>query len=163
MSLKTHHKSLKTEHHSLKISPTALKAVIVRPAGDESTLFAIRVLAVVSLLAAAYLHIVLALEGGLTDAPVTLAQLFMVQSVMMIVVAGLLLFRPDNRIWLVAVMLALGSAMPLLASVYFPLPAIGPFPPIDEPVWYTEKMLSLAAELAVPVLWLIRRIAPPAH
>lgn len=163
MSLKAHYKSSKTQHNPPRVSPASIKAALVRPAGDQSTLFAIRVLAVVSLLVAAYLHIVLALEGGLTDAPVTLAQLFMVQSVMMIVVAGLLLFRPDNRIWLVAVILALGSAMPLLASVYFPLPAIGPFPPIDEPVWYTEKMLSLAAELAVPVLWLIRRIAPPAH
>jgi hypothetical protein len=155
--------SLKTQHNPPKVSPAVIKAAIVHPAGDQTTLFAIRVLAVVALLAAAYLHIALALEGGLTDPPVSMAQLFMVQSVMMIVVAGLLLFRPDNRIWLVAVLLAVGSAMPLLASVYFPLPAVGPFPPIDEPVWYTEKMLSLAAELAVPVLWLIRRIAPPVH
>lgn len=162
MSLKTQYKSLKTQHKPPTVSPASITAAIVRPAGDQTTLFAIRILAVVALLTAAYLHIALALEGGLTDVPVSMAQLFMVQSVMMLVVAGLLLFRPDNRIWLVAVLLALGSAMPLLASVYFPLPAIGPFPPIDEPVWYTEKMLSLAAELAVPVLWLIRRIAPPA-
>jgi len=58
---------------------------------------------------------------------------------------------------------ALACAVPLLASVYLPMPAIGPFPPIDEPVWYLEKVLSLAAELAVPALWLLRRIAPPAH
>jgi len=74
-----------------------------------------------------------------------------------------LLFRAVNRIWLLAVLIALGSAVPLLASVYLPMPAIGPFPPIDEPVWYLEKVLSLAAELAVPALWLLRRIAPPAH
>jgi len=81
----------------------------------------------------------------------------------MIAVAALLLFRDDNRVWLLVVAIGIGSAVPILASVYMPLPAIGMFPPINEPMWYAEKVFSLAAELALPVLWLIRRIAPPAR
>lgn len=133
-----------------------------RPVGDPVTLFAIRFLAAAALILTAYLHVALALQHGLSDAPISLGQMFIGQAVALTVVAGLLLFRAGNRIWLLAVLVSLGSAVPLLASVYLPIPAFGPFPPIDEPVWYLEKVLSLAAEIAVPALWLLRRIAPPA-
>jgi ABC-type Fe3+-siderophore transport system permease subunit len=154
---------MKSTQKRLTASATSKKGSLIRPAGDPTTLFAIRLLAAGALVVAAYLHVSLALQQGLMDKPISLAQLFMVQAAMMTAVAALLLFRPGNRIWQVAVLLALGSAAALLASVYFPLPAVGPFPAIDEPVWYSEKVLSLVAELAVPVLWLIRRIAPPHH
>ena len=152
---------MQTQNRPLEASASSTEAAISRPVGDPMTLLAIRFLAVGALIVAAYIHLALALEQGLTDAPVTLGQLFVVQAAALAVVAALLLFRAGNRIWLVAVLVSLGSAVPLLASVYLPLPAIGPFPPINEPFWYFEKVLSLVAELAVPALWLIHRIAPP--
>ena len=151
------------QYKPLDASATSKEASLDRPVGDPVTLFAIRFLAAAALIVTAYIHVALALEHGLSDAPISLGQMFIGQAVVLTVVAGLLLFRAGNRIWLLAVLVALGSAVPLLDSVYLPMPAIGPFPPIDEPVWYLEKALSLAAELAVPALWLLRRIAPPAH
>ena len=154
--------AVQTQHTQLAAKATLNQASFDRPVGDPVTLFAIRFLAAAALIVAAYIHVALALQHGLSDAPISMGQMFIGQAAALTAVAGLLLFRAGNRIWLLAVLVALASAVPLLTSVYLPLPAIGPFPPIDEQVWYLAKVLSLAVELAVPALWLLRRIAPPA-
>lgn len=135
----------------------------VQPVGHPTTLLALRLLAAGALLLSAYLHFTIALENGLGGTPFTLPQLFVGQAVVAAVTAGVLLIGDRDRYWLPALAVAVGSAVPLLASVYMPLPAIGPFPPINEPVWYAEKLLSLVAAGTVPLLWVIRRIAPPAE
>ncbi|MDQ4085580.1 MAG: hypothetical protein M3165_07135 [Actinomycetota bacterium] len=136
-------------------------AVPGRPAGHPATLLTLRLLSALALVISSYLHVKLALETGLGGEPFTLAQLFMGQAAAAAVAGGLLLVRDRELFWLPALAVAIGSTVPVLASVYFPLPAIGPLPPINEPIWYGEKLLSLAVGLTVPVLWLIRRIAPP--
>jgi hypothetical protein len=133
-----------------------------RPSGHPGTLMALRALAALALTASAYLHLKLALENGLGGTPFTLSQLFVGQAAACIAAVLLLAVRDRELFWLAALAVGIGSTVPLLASVYFPLPAIGPMPPINEPVWYGEKVLSLAVGSAVPLLWLIRRIAPPA-
>jgi hypothetical protein len=132
-----------------------------RPAGHTATLFTLRLLSALALVASSYLHVKLALESGLGGEPFTLPQLFIVQAAAAATAGGLLLVRDRELFWLPALAVAIGSTVPILASVYFPLPAIGPMPPINEPLWYGEKILSLAAGATVPLLWLIRRIAPP--
>jgi hypothetical protein len=132
-----------------------------RPVGHPGTLLALRLLAALALVASSYLHVKLALETGLSGEPFTMPQLFIGQAVAAAVAGGVLLVRDRELFWLPALAVAVGSAVPILVSVYFPLPAIGPLPPINEPVWYGEKILSLAVAATVPLLWLIRRIAPP--
>jgi hypothetical protein len=122
---------------------------------------ALRLLAALALVASAYLHFVLALENGLEGALFTMPQLFIGQATVAALAAGLLLVGDREWLWLPAVAVAIGSTLPILASVYFPLPAIGPMPPINEPIWYGEKILSALVGATVPVLYLIRRIAPP--
>ncbi|MDQ4006462.1 MAG: hypothetical protein M3211_00015 [Actinomycetota bacterium] len=134
-----------------------------RPVGHPATLMALRLLSALALAVSAYLHFTLALENGLGGSLFTMPQLFLGQAVVAAGAAGLLLVGDKELLWLVAVGVAVGSTVPILASVYFPLPAIGPLPPINEPVWYGEKLLSFAVGASVPLLWLIRRIAPPAH
>jgi hypothetical protein len=129
--------------------------------GHPGTLLALRLLAALALVATSYLHVKLALDTGLDGKPVTLPQLFIGQAIAAAAAGGLLMVRDRELFWLPALAIAIGSAVPVLASVYFPLPAIGPMPPINEPVWYDEKLLSLALAASVPVLWMIRRIAPP--
>lgn len=138
-------------------------AAAARPAGHPATLLTLRLLAAAALVTTAYLHLVLALENGLGGQPFTLSQLFLAQAVAAAVAGGVLLVGDRELFWLPALAVAVGSTVPLLASVYFPLPAIGPLPPINEPVWYDEKLLSLAVGITVPLLWLIRRVAPPAQ
>ena len=132
-----------------------------RPVGHPTTLLALRLLSALALVATSYVHVKLALEGGLGGQPFTMPQLFLGQAVAAAAAGGLLLVRDRELFWLPALAVAIGSAVPVLASVYFPLPAIGPMPPINEPVWYGEKLLSLALAVSVPLLWMIRRIAPP--
>jgi len=58
-------------------TPTVATATArVRPVGDAGTLLSVRLLAVASLAAAAYIHLALAFAGDLTAAPVTLGQMF---------------------------------------------------------------------------------------
>lgn len=130
-------------------------------AGHPATLLTLRVLAATAMLVSAYLHLTLALENGLGGPLFTMPQLFLGQAVAAAVAGGILLVGDRRLLWLPALAVAVGSTLPILASVYFPLPAIGPLPPINEPVWYGEKLLSLAVGVTVPVLWLIRGIAPP--
>jgi hypothetical protein len=137
-------------------------AVRPRPVGNPTTLLALRLLAAAAQLVSAYLHLALALENGLEGQLFTMPQLFIGQAAVAALTGGLLLVGDRQLLWLLALAVAIGSIVPILASVYFPLPAIGPLPPINEPVWYGEKLLSLAVGATVPVLYLIRSIAPPA-
>jgi hypothetical protein len=132
-----------------------------RSVGHPGTLLALRLLSALALVATSYLHVKLALDTGLDGAPFTMPQLFIGQAIAAAAAGGLLMVGDRELFWLPALAVAIGSAVPVLASVYFPLPAIGPMPPINEPVWYDEKLLSLALAASVPVLWMIRRIAPP--
>lgn len=131
--------------------------------GHRSTLFALRLLASGALLVSAYTHIASALRTGLDGQLFTMPQLFMGQGLACIGVAVWLLVRDRELNWLPAVAVAIGSFVPILASVYFPLPAIGPMPPINEPIWYGEKILAFVVTVTVPLLYMIRRIAPPAR
>ncbi len=141
----------------------AAEAAPSRPVGHPTTLLALRLLGAAALLTSAYLHFKLALENGLGGELFTLPQLFIGQAAVAALTGGLLLVGDREMLWLPALGVAIGSTLPILASVYFPLPAIGPLPPINEPVWYDEKLLSLVVAATVPVLYLIRRIAPPAR
>jgi hypothetical protein len=133
-----------------------------RPVGHPATLLTLRLLSALALLTSAYLHLVLALENGLEGPLFTMPQLFVGQAVAAALTGGLLLVGDKELFWLPALAVAIGSSLPILASVYFPLPAIGPMPPINEPIWYGEKLLSLVVAGSVPVFYAIRRIAPPA-
>jgi hypothetical protein len=142
-------------------STTAAAELPARSGGHPATLLALRLLAALALVVSAYLHMLLALETGLEGALFTMPQLFVGQAAAAALAGGLLMVRDHELFWLPALAVAVASTVPLLASVYFPLPAIGPLPPINEPVWYAEKVLSLAVAASVPILWMIRRIAPP--
>ena len=149
----------------LRVLPDAEKAPAgrVRRAGHPATLLALRLIAAGGLLVSAFLHLMLAFENGISGELFTMQQLFVVQGVAAALTGGLLLVGDRMMLWLPALAVALASTVPLLASVYFPLPAIGPLPPINEPIWYDEKLLSLVVVATVPLLYLIRRIAPPAR
>jgi hypothetical protein len=140
----------------------AATADLSRPVGHPATLLTLRLLSAAALLVTAYLHLVLALETGLEGQLFTMPQLFVGQAAAAALAGGLLLVGDRELLWLPALMVAVGSTLPILASVYFPLPAIGPMPPINEPMWYGEKLLSLAVGVSVPIFYAIRRIAPPA-
>jgi len=138
---------------------SAAEAAAVHRDGDPRALLAARLLAALALLVIAYIHGKLALHLGLRPM-LGQGQLFAAQAALSAVLAGTMLSR-DNRVWLVAVVLSVGGLGAILASVYFPVPSLGPLPAIDEPVWLLNKAICALAEISVIALWLIRQIAPP--
>jgi hypothetical protein len=114
-----------------------------------------RVLGAILLATSAYTHLHLA---SLYDfgPPVTMGQLFLAQGVVAGVLALWLLLRGDRASWVLAGLLMAASAAAVLVSAHTAIPAVGPFPSIYEPVWYPEKVVSAAAEVAFVVLALGR-------
>jgi hypothetical protein len=129
--------------------------------GDRRALLAARLLASAAMLVSAFIHGRLAFtQDSSGGALLSQSHLFAAQAALSVVVAGALLTK-DNRAWLVAVVLSVAGLGAILASVYFPLPSVGPLPAINEPTWLLSKAICATTELSVIVLWLIRQIAPP--
>jgi hypothetical protein len=131
-----------------------------RDGGDPRALLVARLLAAAALMVTAVIHAKLAADLGLGGPLFGRGHLFGAQAVLTAVLAVAMLTR-DNRIWLVALVLSVAGLGAILASVYFPVPAIGPFPAINEPVWLLNKAVCAFAEASVIILWLVRQISPP--
>jgi hypothetical protein len=131
-------------------------------AGDPRALRAVRLLAAGALLVMALIHAKLAFQLGVVGgSPLGLGKLFLLNSLASATLAlALALFSRNSRVWLFAVVLSGAGLMGILASVYFPVASVGPFPAIDEPTWLLTKAVCALAELTVIALWLIRQIAP---
>jgi len=50
--------------------------------------------------------------------------------------------------WAPAVLVAAGSLVVLVGTVYVNVPAVGPFPPLYEPAWFGEKVVAVASAAA---------------
>jgi hypothetical protein len=147
----------------LDVSASTTDPVVARrPGGDPRALLVARLLAAAALLVTAFIHARLAADVGLGGSLFGRGHLFAAQAVLSLVLAVAMLTR-DNRIWLVALVLSVAGLGAILASVYFPVPAIGPFPAINEPVWLMNKAVCAFAEASVITLWLVRAIAPPTY
>jgi hypothetical protein len=127
--------------------------------GDPRALHALRLLAAAALLVTALIHARLAFKLGLGGAPLGRGQLFFIQAAFSAVIAAAM-FTRNKRAWLLAVVFSAAGLIAILASVYFPITAVGPFPAINEPTWLLSKAISALAELTVITLWAIRQIAP---
>lgn len=103
----------------------------------------------------AYTHAHLASQYDVGPA-ITLGQLFIAQAIVTSVVAVWMLLRDSSLAWVMATVIMAASAAAVLLSVVTKLPAVGPFPSIYEPVWFTEKIISAASEVAFVVLALGR-------
>ena len=135
----------------------------LNPPGDPRALLATRVLAAIALLVAAGVHARLAGQAGqagLAGPLLGRSHLFLLYAVLSAVLAAALLVWGGDRSWLVAVVLSTAGLVAILSSVYAPLPAVGPLPTIDEPVWLLSKGICALAEVTVISLWLVRAIAP---
>ena len=128
--------------------------------GDPRALLAVRLLAAGALLVTAFIHARLAFKVGLDGSPLGRGPLFLAQAIVSAIIAMAMLTR-NSRVWLFAVVLSGSGLLGILASVYFPIPSVGPFPAIDEPTWLLTKGVVALAELTVIALWVIRQIAPP--
>jgi hypothetical protein len=127
------------------------------PAVARRTLnLVIRVLLAAALAVDAVVHIHLAPQyqqanpGGIGQ-----GNLFYIESGLAILVGLYVLFRGSRFAYFLALLVTASAARAAIASVYVGLPAIGPIPALDEPVWFPEKTLSVVAEGIGAVLAII--------
>ncbi len=100
----------------------------------------------------AYVHLDLAPSYDAIKATVSQGQLFRVEAVVALIAAVLVLVSDNRVVWLLAGGIGLAGVVAVVLLRYVDVPAIGPFPSMYEPVWFTEKTLSAYAEGAVAVL-----------
>ncbi|MBW8485017.1 hypothetical protein [Actinomadura parmotrematis] len=72
--------------------------------------------------------------------------IFYAQAVAAAVAAVLVLVRPRRWTYAAAFLVAASAVAALLLYYYVDVGALGPLPDMSEPVWYTEKTLSLVGE-----------------
>jgi hypothetical protein len=98
----------------------------------------------------AYVHIHLAGDVG-HDGTISMSTLFWIQGIVAALVAILILLRPRPVPYLIAFLVAASALGAVLLYRYFDVGAIGPFPQMYEPVWYTEKVVTTVAEAVATV------------
>lgn len=131
--------------------------------GDPRAAPVLRLLVAVPLGVSAYLHFDIAQGPVLNDGKVTLAGLFSAQAVIATLVGLWVLARGDRVAVAAGGVVALGSLVALVASVYVRIPAIGPFPVLYEPIWYDEKVVAAvaAAVAAAAAFFTLARLRKP--
>nr|WP_281496850.1 hypothetical protein [Ornithinimicrobium sp. F0845] len=88
--------------------------------------------------------------------------LFRIQAVVALLAAVYLLWKGSRLAYLVAAVVLISVFGAVMTYAFVDLPAIGPIPPMYDPLWYPEKTLSAVVEgagalLALVGLWLTSR------
>ncbi|MGA8789063.1 MAG: hypothetical protein WB535_08965 [Paenarthrobacter sp.] len=110
---------------------------------------ALRVSVATALFVSAVIHIQLAptyqqaAPGGIGQ-----GTLFLVQAVAAALTAAFVLLKGSRASYAAAGFVGLSSLAAVLLYRYVQVPPIGPLPSMYEPVWYTAKVITAAAEAA---------------
>ena len=105
----------------------------------------LRIVVAAGLAVSAFLHLDLAATYDGIGEQLTVGDLFRAQGVVGLLVAVAVLAVRRRVVLLAAVLVSAAATAAVVSSVYLRVPAIGPFPELYEPVWYTEKRVSGAA------------------
>src|SRR5215813_7114479 len=99
----------------------------------------------------AYVHFDLAHGYDGNKASISQGQLFRIEAVAAAIGALLVLVLWHRLAEVLAFLIAAGGAAAVLIYRYVDIGAFGPFPAMYEPIWYTEKTLSMVAEVVAAV------------
>ncbi len=95
----------------------------------------------------AYVHFHLASAyDGIKSSVLTQGDLFRVEGVAAVVAAVAVLVRPRRYTAAFAFVVAAAGTAAVLVYAYVNVGAFGPFPNMYDPIWYTEKTVSVWAE-----------------
>jgi hypothetical protein len=106
---------------------------------------------VVGLAVDAYVHVKLA--GGYDSVAASVSQgtLFRIEAGMAIVAAVLLVIRPNRLTAGLAALVAGGGVFALLLYYFVNVGELGPLPNMYEPVWYSDKVVTLIAQIIATI------------
>ena len=100
----------------------------------------------------AYVHFHLASAyDGIKSSVLTQGDLFRVEGVAAVLAAVAVLVRPRRYTAAFAFVVAAGGTAAVLVYAYVNVGAFGPFPNMYDPIWYTEKTVSVWAEAIAAV------------
>ena len=111
---------------------------------------ALRAIVALGLLVNAYIHVDLASQyDAVTSGTISQGDLFRIQAGAGLLAAVLVVALRRRASDLFALAVAAGGIFAVLLYRYVEVGQIGPLPSMYEPVWYTEKALSLVAQAFV--------------
>ncbi|MGZ6270060.1 MAG: hypothetical protein ACXWMU_05785 [Candidatus Limnocylindrales bacterium] len=108
-------------------------------------------LTVAGLAVDAYVHLKVAGDYDSVKATVSQGALFRLEAGLAIVAAILLLVRPGRLTAAIAALVAGGGVVALLLYYFVNVGQIGPLPNMYEPLWFTEKVVTLIAQAVATV------------
>jgi len=124
----------------------------------------LRLAAIVGLALSSYVHAHLAARyGPIRTSVVSQKQLFYAEALSAGVLALALALTSPRLLWFAGLLVAAGSLGAVLLYRYFQIPQLGPLPSMYEPIWFTEKSLSAAAEAVAALACLLHLAAPSPH
>jgi hypothetical protein len=136
-------------------------------ASGTATRVLLRLVVAAGLAIDAYVHFHLAPGYDGNGDSISQGDLFRIEAAVAAVTAVLVLVVRHRLVYALAFLVAAGGAAAVLPYRYVDVPAFGPFPEMYEPLWYTEKTVSLIAEavaaVAAAVLLLASRSREPAR
>jgi hypothetical protein len=106
---------------------------------------------VVGLAIDAYVHLSLAHTYDPVRSTFSQGWLFRLEALAAIVAAVLLVVRPNRVTAAIAFVVAASGLVALVLYRYVDVGAIGPFPNMYEPLWYTKKTLTTIAQAVATV------------
>lgn len=106
----------------------------------------LRIVTAAGLAVSSYIHFALATAYDANVADISQGTLFRVQASVAALAAVLVLVTAHRAVTALALVVSAASLGAVVASVYIDLGAIGPFPNMYEPAWYSDKTISAIAE-----------------
>ena len=120
-------------------------------ASGTATRVVLRLVVAAGLAIDAYVHFHLAHTYDPVKASISQGDLFRIEAAVAAVVAVLVLVLRNRVMDALAFLVAAGGVALVLLYRYVDVGEIGPFPDMYEPLWYTEKVVSLIGEAAAAV------------
>lgn len=123
---------------------------LIEPAERTTSLVAagviLRLLTAAGLVVDAVVHLRVAGDYDRVGTQLTEGTMFRLESGVALLAALLVVLIPRRQTILFAVLVAGSAVIALLASVYWQLGPVGPFPDMYEPIWFTDKVIAVLAE-----------------
>src|SRR3954447_12555077 len=107
---------------------------------------ALRCVIAAGLVIDAVVHLRIAGDYDRVGVHITEGMLFRAESAVALFAAIFVLLSSRRLAALIAAVVAASAVVALLLSVYWDIGAIGPFPDLYEPIWFTEKIIAVVAE-----------------
>lgn len=129
-----------------RIGPVTVRFTVnsSRTTGGRGLRITLRIITAAALAGSGYLHLHLAARyAPIRTSTLSQQDVFVLQAVLAFVVAGLLLLWGRRPAVIAALLLGAGTLAAILTYRYVNVGTLGPLPDMYEPIWYTQKTVTV--------------------